>query len=306
MNGATTQPLLERWTTLVRERFKPQVYLPMIFVFTATNALFLTKSEGRSWDWLRFAAVFVMLLSFFFRMRVFDEIKDYETDLAINPHRPLARGVASFRQVKRGLFVFICFELLVAWNLGFWPFMAHLIAIFYSLMMFEEFFLSDHLRPHLTTYAITHTFVSCLLGASAAVAMTGVDLRSLGPYHFYFFLTNWAFFNLFEFARKTFAPEEERDKVESYSKIFGVQLAILLSVSQGALGNWWLWKALQNPMLHQYASRIPWSAAVFGAYLLAVLPFAFRQNKANARLFRSVSSFYLLAHYIAVLFIFWM
>lgn len=298
--------LVERWTVLVRERFAPQVYLPMILVFTATNALFLCKAESKPWAWARFAAVFAMILSFFLRMRVFDEIKDYETDLVINPHRPLARGVASFRQVKRGLFIFICFELIIAWQLGFWPFMTHVLAIFYSLMMFEEFFLGDHLRPHLTTYALTHTFVSGLLGLSAAVAMTGMDLRNLHLYHLYFFLTNWAFFNLFEFARKTFAEEEERPNVESYSKIFGVWGAIMLSVSQAALGNWWLWKALQNPMLFHLSPRIWWTVAVFGIYLLCCLPFALNPKRPTAKTFRAASSFYLLLHYVVVLFIFWM
>lgn len=296
--------LVERWIVLVRERFKPTVYIPMILLFTGANGIYLVTAEHLPWNWGRFGIVFILLLSFFLRMRVFDEIKDYETDLVINPHRPLARGVASFRQVKRGLFVFSVLELVLAWNLGFWPFVMHVIAMYYSVMMFEEFFLGDHLRPHLTSYAVTHTFVSVLLGASAGIAMTSVDLRNLHFYHLFFFMTNWAFFNVFEFARKTFAPEEERENVESYSKLFGPVGAVMLSLSQGALGNYFLWRALENPMLNPLAPRIWVGVALLGIYLLTCLPFAISPKKETAKLFRATSSFYLLAHYIVVIAIF--
>lgn len=296
--------IIERWTIIVQERFKPQVYVPMILLFTGANASYLTMSESRTWIWGRFAAAFALMFTFFLRMRVFDEIKDYETDLVINPHRPLARGVASFRQVKRGLFIFIVFELVLAWNLGFWPFVAHLIAVFYSLMMFEEFFLPEHLRPHLTTYAISHTFVSVLMGVSAGIVMTGMDLRNLHWYHLDFFLVNWAFFNLFEFARKTFAAEEERENVESYSKIYGIQGALLLSVSQAVIGNWLLWKAFQSPMMIHLEPRLWWSYGICILYGLACLPFALKPERSTARIFRAVSSFYLLLQYIVIVVLF--
>lgn len=296
--------LVERWTVLVRERFKPTVYVPMILLFTGANGIYLVTAESQQWNWGRFGAVFVLLLSFFLRMRVFDEIKDYETDLVINPHRPLARGVASFRQVKRGLFVFSVLELVLAWNLGFFPFLTHIVAMYYSVMMFEEFFLGDHLRPHLTTYAISHTFVSVLLGASAAVAMTRMDLRNMHFYHIFFFMMNWAFFNVFEFARKTFAPGEEREKVESYSKIFGPVGAVALCLSQGALGNYLLYRALENPILNNFYPRMAWSIGIFAVYVLTCLPYAIKPNHDTAKLFRATSSFYLLAHYICVVALF--
>lgn len=295
------KPLVERWTIIVQERFKPSVYLPMIVLFTLVNALYLQQSERTEWSWWRFAATLLMLVLFFLRMRVFDEIKDYETDLVVNPHRPLARGVASFRQVKRGLFVFLCIELIIAWNLGFWPFLTHTLACFYSVLMFEEFFLGDHIRPHLTTYAVTHTFVSSLLGLSAAIAVTPMDLRSLTGFHLAFFLMNWAFFNLFEFARKTFAPEEERPKVESYTKIFGIWGAFLLSLSQGIVGNLLLSRALESPWFGPSAQKylpLSWGALIL--YAVASLPFLVKTNRVHGRWFRLISSFYLLLHYMVV------
>lgn len=265
----------------------------MIFLFSWANGLFLTQSQGLAWDWLRFAGVFALLLSFFFRMRLFDEIKDYEVDLKVNPTRPLARGVLTVRQVKLALLILITLEVVLAASLGPSAFLFHGLAIGYSLMMYEEFFVGEQLRPHLTTYAVTHTFVSVLLGTSAGIAMTGMEVSQLSAAHILFFLANWAFFNLFEFARKTFAPEEERPHVPSYSNIFGCQGAWLLSVSQAVVGVGLLW----------YLKPHLLPLVTLTVYIAGSLGYILRKTKKSAGLFRNMSGAYLLLHYITVIYI---
>lgn len=293
--------MLKGWGALIRERFNPFAYGPMILLFVAANALYMAINEARDWSWPMFAMVVALLASFFFRMRVFDEIKDHAVDLLVNPGRPLARGALTVRQARAGLIVLLAFEFALSASLGFWPFMVHLIAVLYSLLMFEEFFIGDWIRPHLTTYAVSHTFVSVLLGLSAATAFTDFDPRQSHLHHAQFFLMNWTFFNLFEFARKTFAPAEERDTVDSYSKIFGVKGAVALSISQGAAGNLLLYRSFENPLIHHYSARLPLCFAVFVLYVLATIPFTFKPNAATARIFRGASSAYLLLHYAALL-----
>lgn len=263
----------------------------MILLFTGANALYFTQSFAQSWSWGRFVLVFALLLSFFFRMRLFDEIKDYEVDLQINPTRPLARGILSITQVKRALFGLILFELVLAGFLGLSPFVIHALAIGYSLLMYEEFFIGDLLRPHLTTYAVTHTFVSSLLGLSAGVAMSELELSQISPSHCIFLLMNWAFFNLFEFARKTFAPEEERDHVPSYSNIFGVSGAWGLSLSQAFLGVGLIYYLKPHILL-------PLGLLV---YVALSLPYLFLRKPRAASLFRNLTGAYLLLHFIIVL-----
>ncbi|MBV2169243.1 MAG: UbiA family prenyltransferase [Bdellovibrio sp.] len=265
----------------------------MIFLFTWANGLYLTTSTGSPWNWPRFAIVFVLLLSFFFRMRLFDEIKDYEVDLKVNPTRPLARGILSVSQVKKALFILILFELVVAGSLGLNPFLIHALAIGYSLLMYEEFFIGDWLRPHLTTYAVTHTFVSTLLGLSSAVAMTGMELTKLPSSALLFFLMNWAFFNLFEFARKTFAPSEERNHVPSYSNIFGCTGALLLSLSQALAGVLLIYPYDSNHLLF----------AAMALYMIASLSYALLRTEKAARFFRGLSGVYLLLHYILLIYV---
>lgn len=284
---------MANWWILIKERFSPVSYVPMIFLFSWANGLYLSTSLEQTWNWGRFTVVFLLLLSFFFRMRLFDEIKDYEVDLKVNPTRPLARGILTVSQVKKALFLLILFELVIAGSLGLSCFMLHALAIGYSLLMYEEFFIGDLLRPHLTTYAVTHTFVSVLLGASAAVAMTGAELSQLNWSHAPFFLMNWAFFNLFEFARKTFAPEEERAHVPSYSNIFGCSGAWALSLSQALIGVGLVYYTKAHPL--------PILAALL--YMVVSLSYLFGKSKKTASLFRNLSGAYLLLHYIVLIYI---
>ncbi|UOF01079.1 UbiA prenyltransferase family protein [Bdellovibrio reynosensis] len=233
------------------------------------------------------------MLSFFFRMRLFDEIKDYEVDLKVNPTRPLARGILSVIQVKKALIGLIIFELVLAACFGRNAFLIHAMAIGYSLLMYEEFFIGEILRPHLTTYAVTHTFVSVLLGLSSAVAMSGVDITLLSPAILFFFLMNWAFFNLFEFARKTFAPTEERPHVPSYSNIFGCHGAWALSISQVILG---------VGIIAWYFS-LPLFAVAAGIYILISLGYLLKKTNKTANLFRNISGVYLLLHYLILIYV---
>lgn len=286
---------MHNWWTLIKERFSPGAYGPMIILFTLANALYLSNTTSASVSGPRIVLAVLLMLSFFFRMRLFDEIKDYEVDLKINPTRPLARGILSVSQVKLALLFLIVFELVLAAILGMNCFLIHAVAMGYSLLMYEEFFIGDALRPHLTSYAITHTFVSVLLGISSAVAITGASPFELSGSMCFFFLTNWGFFNLFEFARKTFAKEEERPQVASYSNIFGITGAWALSVSQAIVG--------VAVISYYQVSNLLFIA--LGLYVLATLPFLILKTVGAAKLFRNVSASYLLTHYALLIYVFW-
>ncbi len=287
---------MNKWFVLIKERFSPISYIPMILAFTWANGLYLTKVTDHNFEYGRFALTLILMLSFFFRMRCFDEIKDYEVDLRINPTRPLACGIISIAQVKKALFFMILFELLLSAYLGFWPWVIHTIAIFYSLMMYEEFFIGDILRPHLTTYAVSHTFVSVLLGVSAATAITNFDLQKISSTDMAFFLMNWAFFNLFEFARKTFAPNEERPNVPSYSNIFKPIGAWFLSWSQALIGIILAAVALKDNLIN--SAHLSWLFIAAAIYSLISLGYAFKPQEKMAKLFRQITGVYLLLHYV--------
>lgn len=275
---------------LIKERFPLVQYGPMILVFVLANGLYFSGPETFSTTGILVSLV--ILFSAFLRLRLFDEIKDYETDHKINPTRPLARGVLTRDQVKVAILFLIVLEVILCASLGLTVFVIHALAIGYSILMFEEFFIGNILRPHLTTYAVTHTFVSVLFSLTAAFgAMANPTLpQSLSALTF--FLMNWAFFNLFEFARKTFAREEERPGVDTYTSLFGITGAVGLSLSQVLLG---------LVLIHFTVERDISVLLVLAAlYVLISLVFVMKRNIFWARIFRHSSGAYLLFQYAAL------
>lgn len=281
-----------KWITFLKERFSPAAYVPMILLFTSSHAAYLKQTQGWIWNWGLWAYVTTFIFSFFLRMRLFDEIKDYEVDLKINPTRPLARGLLKIAEVKKALLILILVELVMVWNLGPLAFLVHATAIGYSLLMYEEFFVGDFLRPHLTTYAVTHTFVCSLLGISTLVSLGSFEFSNLNNPVWAFVLMNWFYFNLFEFARKTWASSEERAGVASYSQIFGLWGSVFLSLSQVVLGLIFLSQA--------EVSTGTWNKVVFAALIYGILALLFplRRTEKMASFFRGLTGAYLIIHYL--------
>lgn len=268
----------------------------MILVFTLVNALALHPQMKFAVTGSDFFGLFILTALFFFRMRLFDEIKDYETDLRVNPTRPLARGLITVGETKRMILVSIFFEVLLAATFGKATFAAYVLALGYSLLMYREFFMSDFLRSRLTTYAVSHTIVSVLIGLFIALGAQHGTWDQIHRPVMIFLFSNWFFFNLFEFARKTFHPSEERPTVDSYSSLFGLGGAIALSVSQVFIGLLFLFyalSALQIPLAYLHDDMI--LAAI---YAVASIVCLFARNQKAVAGFRAFSGAYLICHYI--------
>ncbi len=290
----TSLSLSKRWLIFIKERFSPITYVPMILLFVSMNGAFGSNISGVSWINPHLAIVIPLIMSFFFRMRLFDEIKDYKTDINVNPKRPLPRGLLRIHQVKKMIFALMLIELPLAASLGLPVFAAYIMGLCFSLLMYNEFFLSDFLRHKLTTYAVSHTFVSIILGMITSLALVGTPSTlslngSLG-----FFFSNWALFNLFEFARKSFAPSEERENVPTYSSLFGIRGAWALSMSQILLTHGALYIATQS-------WNIPLVGITLG-YIVLSLYYLIAGTEKAAVFFRNLTSVVLLLSEISILY----
>ena len=286
-----------KWLTFTKERFKPFEYLPLIFLFVGVNYLFSKTLSGLELPLVSILTMLILGVSFFFRMRLFDEIKDYDVDLVINPTRPLARGLLSVSQVKKAILFFIVMEIALSMTLGLLTSLLYLTAIFYSLLMYEEFFIGDWLRPKLTTYAMSHTIVVALLGFALVSANLGM-MSFQSPAIPVFLLSHWFIFNLFEFARKTFDGAEERPNVPSYSKIFSLKGAYLLSASQVLLSLILLFQLRQ-------LFQVRWLLVIATLYVLSLLPSVFNVRRFSAKYFRNLSTVYMGLHFIVLFIILW-
>jgi len=235
MSDEASLNLAMRWLIFIKERFEPFSHLAMIALFVAghwamvamPHVIFVPRSVS--------LLTFFGTLTFFFKLRLYDEIKDYETDIAYNPTRPLPRGLLGHRHLYLAIGTCISAEILFFGIASPNSLQILIPAIAYSLLMYKEFFIPSLIRPKLTTYAVMHTVVTVLLSMTIFSALTNATVYNLSHEYLYFALMSWMLFNIFEFGRKTFTDNEERDQVPSYSNVWGRYGAVILLLSQSII-----------------------------------------------------------------------
>ena len=213
-------------TAYLNERFPPinmalfavlfgTVYSVAGYFWPAFNPLGFGWREGLG---------MVAVISFFFRLRVFDEIKDYDLDSVNHPQRVLQSGRVTLGQLGKLAMAGGVTELLWSGLMGVPALVCWGLAVGYSLLMRYEFFMSRYLSKRLVLYALTHMLVMPLVIGwiwSAYVPNYGLSrplfllaaLSLLGGFSF-------------EIARKLHTPAAERELVDSYSKSIGYGPAI--------------------------------------------------------------------------------
>jgi hypothetical protein len=279
--------LLSSWWQFTKERFDPGSHLLMIAFFVAVHQMAAGVLLWAPLSGARVLATGLVAVLFFFKLRLYDEIKDYEVDLEFNPTRPLARGLLTVTQVKRAIALVLAVELIILAFLGMGALVVGTVAITYSLLMFREFFIGSLIRPHLTTYAVTHTFVSSLLSATLLTALSGTSPLEWTRGSWAFVLASWFLFNIFEFGRKTFASHEERGRVESYSKIFGRSGAVTLVMIQAGIASW-----LYVLAFPKYLNVMGLALAGTALFLTGML-YSLKDDGKWAKVYRSLSSGYI-------------
>ena len=235
-----------KWWQFAKERFDPFSHSLMISLFIVAHYVVVAVDLGKKFPadfggegaWRHFALA-LGVCAFFFKLRLYDEIKDYEVDCEINRDRPLVRGLVTHKDLYSGIAVCIATEVITFGLLGTAALVAIVFSIAYSLLMYKEFFIGEQLRPYLTTYAVMHTIVCSFLSLSMFSAIEGRYVHLLHRDLLFFSLNCWFLFNIFEFGRKTFNSKEERENVDSYSHIFGrygaVFLVLAMAVISGGL-----------------------------------------------------------------------
>ena len=222
----------------LQERFPPvNMMLFAILFFTVFSVSSL--SEGLSVQSGVVVGGVLAVISFFFRLRVFDEIKDYEIDAINHPQRVLQSGRVSVKQLIIIALLGTVVELSWSAGMGAEVLIAWLLAVGYSVLMRYEFFVGDWLRKWLLLYAVSHMLVMPLV-----IAWIWLAFSSTLNVHFFLLalLSLLAGFS-FEIARKIHAPVAERATVDSYSKSVGYRFSIglvLLLLLGGTAVQWHL------------------------------------------------------------------
>lgn len=187
----------------------------------------------------------IVTWSLFLVIRIFDEHKDYALDVVNHPQRVLQSGLITLKHLKVLGVVAVFAQLLFSIYADGFSFggatISYLIMFVYLCLMGAEFFCGEWLEKRLTLYAFSHMLIMPLIVfwlANLAVPNAVLN-ESLMVMMLLAFISGFCF----EITRKTKGIEEERDTVDSYSRIFGTKgsayivmlLVSMMLLSQGAL-----------------------------------------------------------------------
>lgn len=207
----------------LNERF-PFINMMLFFilyamVFVVNKMLIVGNSHS-----ITFHSIGVIsIISFFFRLRVFDEMKDFLIDVINHPNRVLQSGKINLKTLQTLAFLGIIIELIWVYKAGTASQITWLIALFYSVIMRYEFFIPKLLTKNLLIYAISHMVIMPLIivWIWSSFNVEFIYNNSLVYLVLLSLLSGFAF----EIARKTHATDAERTTVDSYSKQLGLHNA---------------------------------------------------------------------------------
>lgn len=265
MNATLTlaTPLSGRIRAWMQERFPVANALLFFTLYLATAAVARASAGGEVTVSLQDVIGCLVTWSFFLLLRIFDEHKDYALDCHNHPQRVLQSGLINLNHLK-GLGL-LALAAQLGWSL--WldggigrTTQAWALLFAWTCLMGREFFIADWLSRHLTWYAVSHMLVMPLIvWWLAQLALPGTALTE--PLQLLMLLAFVSGF-CFEITRKTKGPEEERDSIESYSRIFGTRgsaFVVLGLVTAMVTCQLWLMQVL--------AGAVPlWAAALLAVF----------------------------------------
>ncbi|MEN9834543.1 MAG: hypothetical protein RL011_736, partial [Pseudomonadota bacterium] len=130
--------------------FKERAPLPVLALIAAGPSLGAAVATATSTPWYLSALHFAIILLLLVVVRLMDERKDLPKDLALEPARPLPRGLITQQEIRNAidlvLFTLVGFGLLTGVVGGFYGGLAALLAVSYLLLMEREFYLGDSLK----------------------------------------------------------------------------------------------------------------------------------------------------------------
>jgi len=212
------------------ERFPVIQHGALIAAFGASAVCLSALLRGGAPSIVAIIVAVLVLFGFFFQLRVADEHKDNAEDTKYRPERPVPRGLVTLAELRGvAIGIGVIQVLLTAW-LG-WLLLGLLVLVWaWMALMTKEFFAPKFLRARPILYMVSHMMVMPLIDLYATacdwVPAGGMD----GHRGFALTLAGFLLLSLvngstLEIARKSWGPEQEREGVETYSKLWGAGAA---------------------------------------------------------------------------------
>lgn len=228
-------PRFGRWNAYQRERFPLAGHGPLILAFASGAVCFsallreAADPVARGVSPSSVGVAFLSSLLFFFQLRVADEFKDFDEDSRWRPYRPVPRGLVTLPELRRLAVAAMAVQAAVAvWAApGLLPLL--LLVWMYMGLMTKDFWLHAYLKTRPFTVLWTHMLIMPFIDfyATACDWVVAGQRGSVGIGLVWFLIAS--FFNgiVVEVGRKIRAPEDEEEGVETYSRVWGRERAIV-------------------------------------------------------------------------------
>ena len=219
--------LLRRLWTYQAERFPLGKTALLLLVFSSASLSLSAHLAGRPLPspWT-FVAMWLAVVLVFFQMRAADEYKDFEDDARYRPERAIPRGLVSLRLILRLAAGTV--PLIAALTVSVTPLLLLPLGLLWGWLglMTLEFFAPRWLKARPFLYLISHMAIMAFIDFYVTAA-EWLPHDSLPPPGIWVFVVLSCVNGcVLEFGRKIWAPQNERDGVETYSALLGPQRAV--------------------------------------------------------------------------------
>lgn len=264
--------LLKRLWAYQAERFPIFKTALLVGFFTAASLCVSSNLAMRPLPGMAtFIVIWLTVLIVFFQMRACDEYKDLESDTKFRPERAIPSGLVSLKLIVSLAVIMTLVAVLLTVTISTHLLLPLLAVWTWLTLMTFEFFVPKFLHKHAGLYLISHMAIMPLIDLYAT-AGDWLVRDTAAPAGLWYFLA-LSFFNgcVLEIGRKIWAPENEREGVETYSGLLGYKKAAILWVGICFISLFLLlglsrWLNVTIPILIGSGSLfvyIAWRAAVF-------------------------------------------
>jgi 4-hydroxybenzoate polyprenyltransferase len=266
---------MNRWVAYQEERFPLAGHGPLVAAFSASAVCFSSAVRGHIArpSSRALLVAFLTSLLFFLQLRIADEFKDLEDDTRFRPYRPVPRGLVTLRELGYVGLAAAAAQLALA--LWLHPPLAWLLlpAWAYLTLMTREFFVARWLKAHPVVYMTSHMMILPLVDFYA----TACDWRVAGLHRppdglLWFLAVSYLNGLVIEIGRKTRAPLDEEEGVETYSALWGVQGAVRAWLGAVAVTAIAAWQA--SVRIGTEKPTVVFLAVLVGACVVAAVRFA--------------------------------
>lgn len=221
--------LLGRLWIYQAERFPIGKTAVLLLVFTMSAINLSAALAGRSFPgpWT-YVFAWVVAIIFFFQLRAADEFKDLEDDRRFRPERAIPRGLVSLELII-GLALAAALPAVLL-SAAITPAMVVPLVLVWAWLglMTVEFFVPVWLRARPILYLVSHMAIMAFIDFYVTAGEWLPHSMLPPPGIWLFVILSCVNGCVLEFGRKIWAPQNEREGVETYSRLFGPRRAALL------------------------------------------------------------------------------